>query len=83
MADLLANLEGVVCMTNDILVHGQAQEEHDQRLDKVLQRIAEHGLTLNRDKCQFKSEVSWPSYRQRWGPSGLSMCVYIFDLVCV
>ena len=53
MADLLADLEGVVCMMDDVLVHGQAQEEHDQRLDKVLQRMAEHGLTLNRDKCQF------------------------------
>ena len=53
MADLLADLEGVVCMMDDVLVHGQAQEEHDQWLDKVLQRMAEHGLTLNRDKCQF------------------------------
>ena len=35
---------------DDVLVHGQTQEEHDQRLDNVLQRI---GMTLNKDKCHF------------------------------
>ena len=50
MSDILSGLEGVVCMMDDVLVHGQTQEEHDQRLDNVLQRI---GMTLNKDKCHF------------------------------
>ena len=53
MSDMLCNLEGVVCMMDDVLVHGRMKEEHDRRLDKVLQRMQEVGLTLNEKKCQF------------------------------
>ena len=53
MSDILSDLEGVVCMMDDVLVHGQTQEEHDQRLDNVLQRMKEVGMTLNKDKCHF------------------------------
>ena len=35
-------------------------EEHDDRLTKVLQRLEEAGLTLNREKCQFsQSQVKF------------------------
>ena len=40
-------------MMDDVLVHGRTQEEHDQSLDKVLKRMTEVGLTLNREKCHF------------------------------
>ena len=30
MSDILAGLEGVVCMIDDIQIHGSTQEEHDQ-----------------------------------------------------
>ena len=46
MSDLLSGLDGVVCMIDDILVHGRTVEEHD-RLTKVLQRLEGAGLTLN------------------------------------
>ena len=49
----LAGLEGVVCHMDDILVVGQNQKEHDERLASTLDRIAESGLTLNPDKCKF------------------------------
>ena len=53
MSDWLKGLDGVVCMIDDILVHGRTVEEHDDRLTKVLQRLEEAGLTLNREKSQF------------------------------
>ena len=53
MSEILADLDGVVCMIDDVLVYGITQEEHDSRLEKVLQRMKEVGLTLNRDKCHF------------------------------
>ena len=53
MSEILADLDGVVCMIDDVLVYGDTQEEHDRRLEKVLQRMKEVGLTLNRDKCHF------------------------------
>jgi len=38
---------------DDILVHGATKEEHDQRLEAVLLRLQEAGVTLNREKCRF------------------------------
>ena len=53
MSHILTGLEGVVGMMDDILVHGQTTEEHDKRLDKVMQTLQEAGLTPNRQKCHF------------------------------
>ena len=53
MSDILSDLEGVICIMDDVLIHGQTEEEHDQRLDNVLQRMKEVGMTLNKDKCHF------------------------------
>jgi len=47
-------------MVDDILVYGKDQEEHDERLRKVLCRLRKSGLTLNKEKCQFrKTRVSF------------------------
>ena len=60
MSDVLTGLEGVVCMMDDVLVHGRTTEEHEERLDKVLQRLQEAGLTLNEQKCHFsQSQVKF------------------------
>ena len=40
-------------MMDDILVYGRTTEEHDERLVRVLHKLRQAGLTLNRDKCQF------------------------------
>ena len=53
MSEILNGLESVVCMMDDILVHGKTQEEHDERLHKVLQRLQEAHVTLNAEKYQF------------------------------
>ena len=53
MSEILAGLEGVVCMVDDVLVHGRTQEEHDQRLDAAMERIAQAGVSLNAEKCDF------------------------------
>jgi len=44
MSEILSGLDGVVCMMDDILVHGKTQEEHDERLRKVLQRLQERHM---------------------------------------
>ena len=38
-------------MVDNILVSGSTQEQHDQRLEKVLDKISQAGVTLNADKC--------------------------------
>ena len=54
MSSILADLKGVMCMIDDVLVHGSTYKEHDERLEAVLNRLQSVGVTLNKDKCQFR-----------------------------
>ena len=51
---VLADCEGARNIADDIVVFGSTVEEHDRRLDAVLQRLMRAGLTLNREKCRFR-----------------------------
>ena len=53
MSKILNGLPGVLCMIDDVLVHGNTEQEHDQRLTAVLERLQKANVTLNKDKCQF------------------------------
>jgi hypothetical protein len=53
MNEILEGLPGVVCLVDDILVHGSNEEEHKSRLFAVLDRIRKAGVTLNTGKCVF------------------------------
>ena len=41
---------------DDVLVHGKDQHQHDERLEAVLKRLLEAGITLNLDKCVFSTK---------------------------
>jgi hypothetical protein len=41
---------GVICYIDDIMVTGKIQEEHMERLKKVLQRLREHGIQVKLSK---------------------------------
>lgn len=49
----LSGLEGVLVYIDDILIPAENEEQALQRLNQVLQRLREAGLTLNLEKCQF------------------------------
>ena len=51
---ILEGLEGVECNIDDVLVHAPTIELHDYRLQKVLERPSEAGVTLNIDKYTFQ-----------------------------
>ncbi|XP_064641976.1 uncharacterized protein K02A2.6-like [Lineus longissimus] len=53
MANLLKDHDGVIIWMDDILIYAATQEEHDKRLQRVLDTIEKSGLKLNRPKCQF------------------------------
>ena len=53
MAEKLTGLEGVECNIDDILIHGRNQEEYDQRLHAVLNKLKEAHIILNPEKCEF------------------------------
>ena len=60
MSRILDSIPGVVCNTDDILVYGENQETHDQRVLRVLERLKEGGVTLNKQKSEFsKSSVEF------------------------
>ena len=50
----LRDLPGIINISDDILVFGSTQEEHDKRLHACLRRLREANLTLNRGKCRFR-----------------------------
>ena len=54
MEKILGRLPGVVCKTDDVLVIGTYQEEHDQRLAAILEHLETANVTLNWEKCKFK-----------------------------
>ena len=49
----LQGLEGVLNVSDDILVYAKTALQHKQRLFAVLSRLQEKGLTLNPKKCLF------------------------------
>ncbi|XP_052777873.1 uncharacterized protein K02A2.6-like [Mya arenaria] len=51
------SLEGVQNISDDIIVHGNSQEQHDSRLAAALRRLQEKGLTLNKQKCEFNKKT--------------------------
>ena len=47
-------------IANDVMVHGNTDEEHDCNLIQVLNKCCEIGLKLNPGKCEFgNSEVTF------------------------
>ena len=60
MSQILERLEGVLCQMDDVLIFGRNDEEHDARLGAALKRIQDAGVTLNKEKCEFrKSELKF------------------------
>ena len=58
------DLEGVETDIDDILIHGTTEEEHDRRLESVLERCEKINLTLNKEKCEFKSrEITYVGHK--------------------
>ena len=56
MNQILQGLEGVECNISDVLVHGRNREEHEERLETLIKRLVEAGVTLNLDKCKFSTD---------------------------
>ncbi|XP_064469765.1 uncharacterized protein K02A2.6-like [Ornithodoros turicata] len=53
IAQVLDDLPGVLNLMDDILIYGDNREEHDRRLNAVLQRLSDNNVTLNLEKCKF------------------------------
>lgn len=51
--NVLQGITGAINISDDILIFGKTQSEHDENLHKTLRRLSEKGLTLNRAKCEL------------------------------
>lgn len=51
--DVLQGCEGVNNISDDLIIHGRDEAEHRRRLEAVLKRLSERGLTLNKEKSKF------------------------------
>ena len=47
------DLQNVRNISDVVIIWGKSQREHDFYLQKALQQIREHGLTLNKETCLF------------------------------
>lgn len=56
LQNALSGLDGVRNISDDIIVFGKSQEEHDRNLEAVFARLKEKNLTLNRQKCEFNKD---------------------------
>ena len=71
ISSALEGLEGVRNISDDIIVYGQNQREHDERLEAVLKRLQDKHLTLNKGKCEFnKRKLEFFGYV--FGENGMS-----------
>ena len=64
METIMQGLPNVLCYIDDILVTGRTEREHLETLEEVLRRLKEHGVRMNRAKCQFLAKsVEYLGYR--------------------
>lgn len=51
---LISGVEGTINISDDIVVSGRNKQEHDERLNTVLKRLDNAGITVNEVKCVFE-----------------------------
>lgn len=56
MKETLKGLDGCETIMDDTIVYGRTMQEHDRRLDAVLERIEKSGLKLNKSKCHLRQK---------------------------
>lgn len=60
----LERLDGVIGVSDDVIIHGKDMNEHDENLKKFLDKCRETGMRLNLKKAELrKSEISFLGHR--------------------
>ena len=63
-------LSGITGITDDMMVYGRSEQEHDDNLIQFLETTRKNGLWLNKEKLQFKqTEVSF--FGHLWSTKGI------------
>jgi hypothetical protein len=60
METVVNGIPNVIMYIEDLLVHSVTHEEHLVTLNQVLERLVQHNIKINSQKCIFRSkEVSY------------------------
>ena len=71
MEEVLQGIEGVRKISDDIMVFGKSQADHDAALQTVFQKRRENNLTANSSKCLF-NQSSIDFFGNRFSADGIS-----------
>ena len=55
----IQRLDGVKNIADDIIVWGNTQQQHDQRVEQLFARLQEKNFTVNPEKCLFNQTELW------------------------
>ncbi|EFA12868.1 Retrovirus-related Pol polyprotein from transposon 297-like Protein [Tribolium castaneum] len=55
ISQLLSDISGILNFSDDILIFGKSQAQHDKTLNQVLNRLSSKNLTVNPKKCTFNT----------------------------
>ena len=69
---VISGIEGSLNFSDDIIVFAPTQHEHDARLDQVVNRQSDVGITLSPIKCQF-SMTELDFHGMRFSSNGMSI----------
>ena len=53
MNEILADIDGVFCYLDDILIHSSDSDSHQHILERVFERLEKANIKLNKEKCFF------------------------------
>ena len=64
LLEALDGLTNVVCIADDVVIHGKDTEQHDKYLQEFLQRCQDKGIKLNRDELELRmNEITSMGHR--------------------
>ena len=59
----LYGCKGVRSISDDMILHDKDDQQHDERIEKLLKRLQQRGSTLHGEKCKFKmSQIEFMGY---------------------
>lgn len=53
LSQIVTGCEGSLNFLDDLLVHGKGYREHDKRLNKLMKRLKDYNVVLNKDKAEI------------------------------
>ena len=69
--EITQDIPGCLNISDDILVYGKNQQEHDLNLEKLFKKARERKITFNKGKCEFNKK-SCVYYGMKFSKDGAS-----------